>query len=99
MPKPSQPEPPRRSTTKSLGMLVLGAFSVLYIANPGLGVFELLPDVLPGVGNIDEALATMLLLRVLAYFGLNLIGRTREQGQGDGPIIDIGGPGDDRNKR
>ena len=99
MQKSSQPEPPRRSTTKSLGMLVLGAASVLYIANPGLGVFELLPDVVPGVGNIDEALATMLLLRVLAYFGLNLVGNPRGQGKEDGPIIDIGGPGDDRNQR
>ncbi len=33
-----------------------------YLLNPGAGVIELLPDVIPGLGNIDEAGATALLI-------------------------------------
>jgi uncharacterized membrane protein YkvA (DUF1232 family) len=36
--------------------------SVAYIMNPGAGVFELLPDALPIVGNLDEAGMTALFL-------------------------------------
>jgi len=36
--------------------------SVIYIVNPGAGVVELLPDNLPGIGNLDEAAMTALLL-------------------------------------
>jgi len=50
----------------SKGRLVLwwiaGAGAVLYLLNPTAGLFELLPDVLPGVGNLDEAAATGLLI-------------------------------------
>jgi uncharacterized membrane protein YkvA (DUF1232 family) len=38
------------------------AASSLYLVNPGAGVFELLPDNLPGIGNLDEASATLLLV-------------------------------------
>lgn len=38
---------------------------VIYIVNPGAGVVELLPDNLPGVGNLDEAAMTALLLTCL----------------------------------
>jgi len=31
--------------------------AVIYVLNPTWGIFELLPDVLPGVGNLDEAAA------------------------------------------
>ena len=41
-----------------VGILV----GVIYIVNPGSGVVELLPDNLPGIGNIDEAAMTALLL-------------------------------------
>jgi len=34
----------------------------VYILNPTLGIFELIPDILPIVGNIDESLAVMLIL-------------------------------------
>lgn len=46
-----------------------GILSVLYLLNPTLGLFELLPDNLPFVGNIDEATATTVLLGVMRYFG------------------------------
>jgi len=40
----------------------LGVIGGVYILNPTLGVFELIPDVLPFIGNLDESLAVMLLL-------------------------------------
>lgn len=46
-----------------------GILSALYLLNPTLGLFELLPDNIPFVGNIDEATATMVLLGALRYFG------------------------------
>ena len=36
---------------------------IIYIINPGAGVFEFIPDNLPFVGNLDEAAATLLLVR------------------------------------
>lgn len=46
-------------TLLSLAAIALGA---LYVLNVGAGLFELLPDALPVVGNLDEAAATALLL-------------------------------------
>jgi uncharacterized membrane protein YkvA (DUF1232 family) len=57
---------------KSLLVIALGLISLLYLINPGLGVFELIPDNFPLVGNLDEVAATVLLLNCLAYFGLDL---------------------------
>jgi len=51
---------------------VAGIFSVLYLINPGAGIFELLPDNLPLIGNLDEALATAVLIAVLREFGIDL---------------------------
>lgn len=41
----------------------------LYIMNPTFGVYELIPDNLPLVGNLDEAGATTLALLSLQYLG------------------------------
>ncbi len=43
----------RRS--KKIVYIAGAALSALYLLNPGAGVFELLPDHLPLVGNLDEA--------------------------------------------
>lgn len=53
-------------------MFAVGLLSLIYLANPTAGFIEFLPDNLPGVGNIDEALVAFLLLNSLAYFGLDL---------------------------
>jgi len=53
-------------------VVVLGLLAALYIVNPGAGVFELIPDNLPLVGNLDEAAAVALLLMCLRYFGIDL---------------------------
>lgn len=40
----------------------------IYLANPGFGIFEILPDTLPFVGNLDEGAAGAALLYLLQSF-------------------------------
>lgn len=47
---------------KIVGYLAGIAMALVYILNPGSGVIELLPDNLPGIGNLDEAAMTALLI-------------------------------------
>lgn len=49
------------------GAGLVALLSVLYILNPTAGLFEILPDNLPFIGNIDEATAGALLLASLKY--------------------------------
>ena len=48
-----------RQIIKAVIALLVGG---IYLLNPTAGLIELLPDVLPVVGNLDEAAATALLL-------------------------------------
>lgn len=57
---------------KGLLVALLGLIALLYLLNPGAGFFELLPDNIPFIGNIDEAGAVFLLLACLRYFGIDL---------------------------
>jgi hypothetical protein len=57
---------------KKLLVLLLGLLSAFYLINPGAGIFELIPDNLPFVGNLDEAAAVALLLACLRYFDIEL---------------------------
>ena len=62
----SQPERPRScggTLAATLGVLVGG----IYLLNPTAGVLELIPDVAPGIGNLDEAGATALVIFGLRY--------------------------------
>lgn len=75
MPNAAPIDPPvasARTPLKSLVALVLGIFSVLYLLNFGAGFIEFIPDNIPIIGNLDEVAATILLLRCLSYFGLNV---------------------------
>lgn len=40
---------------------LMAALGLVYIINPGMGIFELLPDNLPIVGNLDEGASALLL--------------------------------------
>lgn len=44
---------------------LLASLALVYLLNPTLGIFELLPDNLPIVGNLDEGAAFLLL-----WFGI-----------------------------
>ena len=57
---------------KKIGILLLGLFSAFYLLNPGAGIFEIIPDNVPFIGNLDEAAAAALLLACLRYFGYDL---------------------------
>lgn len=57
---------------KKVLVALAGILSLIYLLNPTFGVFELLPDNLPFIGNLDEATAMMVLLAALRYFGVDL---------------------------
>ena len=57
---------------KKTGIFLLGLFSFIYLLNPTAGFFELIPDNIPIIGNLDEAAAVTLLLMCLSYFGYEL---------------------------
>jgi len=57
---------------KKFSIFLLGLFCLIYLLNPGAGIFELIPDNLPLIGNLDEAAAVATLLMCLKYFGISL---------------------------
>ena len=57
---------------KKIVVFCLGLLATLYILNPTAGLFEIIPDNLPFIGNLDEAAAVALLLMCLKYFGIDL---------------------------
>ena len=69
-------------------VLCLGLLSALYILNPTAGLFEIIPDNLPFIGNLDEAAAVALLLMCLKYFGIDLPNIFR-RGEKDEKTIDV----------
>lgn len=52
----------------SLIWAVIGIVSVIYLTNFTFGIIEVLPDNLPLVGNLDEALVTLGLLGSIKFF-------------------------------
>jgi len=69
----STPATSRTSVWKSAIVILVGATAAIYLINPTAGIFEILPDNLPLVGNLDEAAATALLISAFAYFGINIV--------------------------
>jgi uncharacterized membrane protein YkvA (DUF1232 family) len=57
---------------KKILVAVIGILAFLYLLNPGFGVFEIIPDNVPIIGNLDEATAAFLLFSALAYFGYDV---------------------------
>ena len=57
---------------KRIVVFCVGMLAMIYILNPTAGLFEIIPDNLPLVGNLDEAAAVALLLMCLSYFGIDL---------------------------
>lgn len=73
---------------KKFVVFCLGLLSALYILNPTAGLFEIIPDNLPVIGNLDEAAAVALLLMCLKYFGIDLPNIFR-RGETDEKTIEI----------
>jgi len=57
----------------------LALFSIFYLLNPTAGVFELLPDNIPFIGNVDEGLAAYVLYSCVEYLRGRQIGMFRER--------------------
>lgn len=64
--------PQKKSLVNSVIVGAIGAFSAVYLFNPGAGFIELIPDNIPIIGNLDEAAAAAMLISCLAYFGLDI---------------------------
>jgi len=64
---------------KKLGILFLALLSIFYLLNPTAGVFELLPDNIPFIGNVDETLAAYILYSCIEYLRGRQIGLFRER--------------------
>ena len=63
-------------------LAAIGAIvSALYLANIGVGIFELIPDALPGIGNLDEVFFSALLIFCLRKLGIDLLPHLRKSGR------------------
>ena len=62
---------------KNIFVIFIGLISVVYLINPTAGIFEIIPDNFPVIGNLDEAAACALFIAVLRYFGIDLTGFLR----------------------
>jgi len=62
------PKPKKHTVLPKLGIFI----SIIYLLNPTLGLVELLPDAILGLGNLDEAFFTGLLIKCLHSLGYTL---------------------------
>ncbi len=69
-PTPEPEEDPPSALQKTL-IGVITVVAGLYLINPTAGILELIPDVIPVVGNLDEATAVALIISGLNFFGYN----------------------------
>lgn len=59
---------------KTIFVVMLASASIIYLLNPTAGIFELIPDNIPFIGNIDEGLAAFILYSSFEYFRGKQIG-------------------------
>jgi len=57
---------------KELVIIVFAMIALIYLLNPGLGAVELIPDIFPIIGNLDEAGAVAILINTLGYYGIDM---------------------------
>ncbi len=62
---------------KKLIVFVLALLSLVYLINPTAGIFEILPDNIPFIGNVDEGLASFILYSCIEYWRGKPIGAFR----------------------
>lgn len=75
MTTPSIIPPPPQASTLGGKLLALGglAVSAAYLANLGAGFIGEIPDILPGIGNLDEVFFSGLLIMSLHRLGIPVI--------------------------
>jgi len=64
---------------KKIGIFLLALLCIFYLLNPTAGIFELLPDNIPFLGNVDEGLAAYVLYSCVEYLRGRSIGLFRER--------------------
>lgn len=69
---PAAVAPPSTSMAGNLVSVIGLVLAGIYLANPTFG-FDLIPDNLPGIGNIDEVVATTIFLACLSRLGINIL--------------------------
>ena len=69
-------------------ILASGVLALLYMLNPTAGIFELIPDNIPGVGNLDEGLAAYVIISVIAYLTGKDFGLFTASRDEDDPLLD-----------
>ena len=55
-------------------IIFLGVIGAIYLLNFTFGIVEILPDNLPLVGNIDEGVASLLVIAALKEFNIDVVG-------------------------
>ncbi len=78
----------KRSPIGSVLVGLMGALGAVYLFNPTAGIFELIPDNIPVIGNLDVAAAAALLISCLAYFGIDIGGLFGRKSKKD-DVIDV----------
>lgn len=63
---------------KGFLVALAGLASLIYLINPTAGFFEIIPDNIPIIGNLDEGTAAAVLLAALRYYGVDLTGFLRK---------------------
>lgn len=69
---PLHPLPEKKPLYKKALAFAAAAISVVMLLNPGWGVIEVIPDNIPGIGNLDELFFTGLLFYSLDYLGIRI---------------------------
>jgi len=64
--------------------------SCVYLANLGWGAVGEIPDIIPGIGNLDEVFFSGLLIFSLAKLGINIVPNL--QGMKGSPPKNLEGP-------
>ncbi len=73
-PNSDEPTPPLARSLVGNFISVLGlVLAGIYLANPGWGIAEFIPDNFAGVGNIDEVVATTIFLACLSRLGIHIL--------------------------
>ena len=57
---------------KNVAVLGAAAVAGLYLINPTAGVLEFIPDIVPIIGNLDEAAAVTILIGAARYYGIDI---------------------------
>lgn len=68
----SPPAVPPQSMVGNLISVIGLVLTGIYLANPTAGA-DFIPDFLPGIGNIDEVVATTIFLACLSRLGINIL--------------------------